>query len=230
MLKRVFFILAIPAALVFFKAQAEGGVVPLGIGGTRAEAGVRSFQELRQTNVVKQRWDMSCGAAALSTLLTYHYNDPVPESEIIIGILKTTDPMKVRARGGFSLMDLKKFTDRYGYKGAGYAELTLDDLTGFKTPAIIPVNIKNYDHFVVFRGAYGDRVLFSDPVYGAVSMQKKRFLEIWKNGIGFFLKKEGAELPGGLLPSAEDFLVTDGAALRRAVSGIRPDPPTRHGP
>jgi hypothetical protein len=38
---------------------------------------VRSLQEIRQEGVVIQKWDTSCGAAALATVLTYSLQDPV---------------------------------------------------------------------------------------------------------------------------------------------------------
>ena len=38
---------------------------------------VRSLLEIRRENVIVQRWDVSCGAAALATLLTYHHGRPV---------------------------------------------------------------------------------------------------------------------------------------------------------
>ena len=37
---------------------------------------------MRHDNVVVQEWDLSCGAAALATILNYQYDDPVSEREI----------------------------------------------------------------------------------------------------------------------------------------------------
>ena len=48
-----------------------------------AERGpVKSLLEMRRDRVVVQKWDLSCGAAALATLLNYQHGDPVPEREI----------------------------------------------------------------------------------------------------------------------------------------------------
>src|SRR5437764_6580719 len=50
------------------------------------ETGVTSLRALRDAGVVKQRYDYSCGAASLATLLTYGLNDRVDED----GLLRAT--------------------------------------------------------------------------------------------------------------------------------------------
>src|SRR5674476_804769 len=81
---------------------------------------IRTLKEIRGEGVVRQRWDMSCGAAALSTVLTYDFNDNTPETAIVVWILHRTDPVRVRARGGFSLLDLKHFAQARGYHAEGF--------------------------------------------------------------------------------------------------------------
>jgi hypothetical protein len=49
---------------------------------------VRSLLEMRRENVVIQKWDLSCGAAALDILLRYEHGDPVTEREIARGLIK----------------------------------------------------------------------------------------------------------------------------------------------
>src|SRR5262245_22971123 len=66
-----------------------------------AQRPVRSLLEYRQEGVVIQQWDISCGAAALATVLTYGHRFPVSEEEVARGMLKRTDPLHVRYRGGF---------------------------------------------------------------------------------------------------------------------------------
>src|SRR5690606_13959376 len=118
-------------------------------GDLRLSQRVRSFRELREANLVRQGWDISCGSAALSTILTYQYGESYSEATIAVSILENTDPALVRRRGGFSLLDLKRFAEAVGYRAAGYSDLTLTDLMDFGVPAILPVRIRDYDHFVV---------------------------------------------------------------------------------
>ena len=67
---------------------------------------MRSLLEIRQKNVVVQQWDTSCGAAALATLLKYQHGLNVSEKQIAETMLRTGDPLQVKVRGGFSLLDL----------------------------------------------------------------------------------------------------------------------------
>ena len=68
---------------------------------------------------------MSCGAAALSTVLTYDFKDPTPETAIVVWILHRVDAARVRARGGFSLLDLKHFAEARGYHAEGFSGMTI---------------------------------------------------------------------------------------------------------
>src|SRR6476659_10278985 len=67
---------------------------------------VRSLQEIRQEGVVIQQWDTSGGAAALATVLTYSRQNPVSERDVASGMLRMAEPLKVKHRGGFSLLDM----------------------------------------------------------------------------------------------------------------------------
>ena len=74
---------------------------------------VTSLLEMRRSNVVIQEWDLSCGAAALATVLRYQYNDLVTEKEIAKTLIDRKEylenPKLVQMRQGFSLLDLKRF-------------------------------------------------------------------------------------------------------------------------
>lgn len=148
---------------------------------------VKSLGELRWNKLTRQGWDMSCGAAALSTLLTYHNGREFSELAITLSILKNSDPALVRKRGGFSLFDLKRFVRAVGFEGLGFGEMTLDDLAAFNVPAIIPVRIRDFDHFVVFRKRYGEHVLVGDPAFGNISLSAERFAKMWQSRIAFYV-------------------------------------------
>jgi predicted double-glycine peptidase len=172
-------------------------------GGTRLMTDVKSMMEIRSTQVVRQRWDYSCGSAALSTVLTHHLGDPTPESAVVVSILRRTDPVRVRSRGGFSLLDLKHYLGRRGYDSTGYVDLELHELEEFAVPPIVPVSLKGYDHFVVFRGRHGDRVVLADPAFGNMTMSVVRFLELWPSRIAFVVtsvERQATEIPIDVAP------------------------------
>jgi predicted double-glycine peptidase len=183
------------------------------------------MQEIRQARTVRQRWDYSGGSAALATILTHHYGDKTSEAVIITSILKASDPAKIRGRGGFSLLDLKRFVESRGYKGSAFTNLNLNELTGLKIPAIVPLQKEDLEHFVVFRGVRGNRVVMSDPAFGTVTMQIPGFMDMWKGGLAFIVQhRDNAQPPtGGLEPKPEELLIPDGGAVSRAITmGARP--------
>lgn len=156
--------------------------------GMRATKTVRTLKDMRNAQVVRQQWDVSCGAAALSTLLTYDFKDNTPETAVVVWMLRRTDPVKMRARGGFSLLDLKRFAQARGYRAEGFSGMSLEELADLKTAAIVPIHSKSVDHFVVVRGVFGDRVVFSDPAFGNRTMKTNKFLDVWKQGIAFIVR------------------------------------------
>jgi uncharacterized protein len=150
---------------------------------------VRSLQEIRQEGVVIQRWDTSCGAAALATVLTYSLQYPVAEREVASGMLRMTEPLKVKHQGGFSLLDLKHFVQTRGFTGSGYRAMDLEKLLSLNSP-IVPIMQYGNPHFVVVRGldAYG-RVNIADPGFGNRSMSVDDFRDVWTDGIAFVVTR-----------------------------------------
>lgn len=123
----------------------------------------------------------------MSTLLTYDFKDNTPETDIVVWILHRTNPSVVRARRGFSLLDLKHFAEARGYTAEGFSDMSLEELARQTSWVIVPVRLKGFDHFVVVKGVLGDRIFLADPGFGNVTMKTFRFKEIWKNGIVFIV-------------------------------------------
>lgn len=148
-----------------------------------AEPPVRSLLEMRQENVVMQRWDNSCAAAALATVLTYDKGFPITEEQVARGMLRQTDPLRVRHRGGFSLLDMKRYAAQVGFESDGYSDMTLEDLFAQAT-MIVPIRARGYDHFVVVRKVTDHDVHIADPGFGNYRMRRSSFAAAWP-GIGF---------------------------------------------
>ena len=154
-----------------------------------AEA-ILSLKEIRESGVVVQKWDTSCGAAAMATVLTYHFNDPVTERDVASGLLRQTEPMKVRYRSGFSMLDMKRYAKERGYKGIGFKGLSFEELRYLDAP-IVPVEFHGYNHYVVYKGLTPEgKVWLADPAYGNRTLSLERFNEAWVDGISFVLLRE----------------------------------------
>jgi predicted double-glycine peptidase len=181
----------------------------------QAREPVRSLLEMRRDNVVIQEWDLSCGAAALTTVLNQQFGDPVGEKEIARALISRKEyidnPRMVQVRQGFSLLDLKRVAESRGYVGTGYGKMTLDDLVE-RAPVLVPIVANGYNHFVIFRGRMADRVLVADPAFGNYTMRIKKFENAWIDypsfgKVGFVVSAPGGGTPmNGLAPSPEDFV------------------------
>lgn len=199
-----------------FAAALILGVATVGSVLATEKGPIKSLLEMRQDRVVVQKWDLSCGAAALATLLNYQHGDPISEKEIAKALIQRkeylADPRLVQARYGFSLLDLKRYVDRRGYEGIGYGQLTLQDLIA-RVPIMVPVNFNGYNHFVVFRGMRGDRVLMADPAWGNRTMRVEKFEDAWldypKFGkVGFIVVRHDGAMPlNYLAPRLSDFVM-----------------------
>jgi predicted double-glycine peptidase len=182
---------------------------------------VRSLLELRDDKLVRQHWDLSCGAAAIATLMTYQLGDPVSERQAALGMLRTSNIRLVRARMGFSLLDLKRFAASRGFAAAGYANLSLDELVAM-APAVAPIRVYGFGHFVVVRGRRGDRLLLGDPAFGNRTMTVEAFSQAWTGRIGFVVYPPDNPHPPNRMGAPVDlFLAPTGAALRAADSMLR---------
>ncbi len=180
---------------------------------------VRSLLEIRQQQVVIQQFDLSCGAAALATLLRYDYGDSVSEHDIAIELMRRVDylvdPDLIRQREGFSLLDLKRVAQSRGYEGTGYGGMQLDDLVRL-APLMVPINLHGYQHFVIFRGRAGNQVMLADPAWGNRTMHDIDFLRAWittaeRGGVGFLVRRHDHEAV---------FVPTENSLVPRAVDDI----------
>ena len=177
-------------------ATSAGMAAPTSTQGIAPNSGaVRSLLELRRHGVIMQQWDTRCGAAALATVLTYTFADPVPEKAIAEAMLKRTEPLRVKTRGGFSLLDLKRYAEERGYEATGYSELTVQDLVEFGA-TIVPIRVHGYNHFVVFKGIKDGNVILADPAWGNRKMRVESFEKAWLQNLGFVVSRKGTRNAG----------------------------------
>ena len=152
-----------------------------GTQGTILKKPVKSMKEMRYTGIVRQKLDISCGTAALATILKYYYARDISEADVIADILNHGD-RELIAQKGFSMLDLKLYAERTGEFRAEGFRVPFETLRKLQLPSIVLLDIKGFKHFVVLRGVLGDRVYISDPIIGRRALPVREFTEGW-NGI-----------------------------------------------
>jgi len=165
-------------------AVAQQAYIP-GLGGGDFVLPISSMKQARSRTTLIQKYDFSCGSAAVATLLTHHYGVPVTEETVFQEMYTRGDQAKIH-REGFSLLDMKRFLEARGFQADGF-ELPLDKLNEARVPAIVLINEGGYFHFVVVKGLQGQRVLLGDPARGTRVMARKDFEAIWQQRLLFVI-------------------------------------------
>jgi predicted double-glycine peptidase len=173
------------ACLLLWSGKASASDVSLSI----AEAGnynlhVISYSEIPFRTVIRQKFDYSCGSAALATLLKYHYAFETDEIKVFKFMYDAGDQDRIK-KLGFSLLDMKKYLLSLGYHADGY-HLSIQELAQAGIPAIALVQIGSYKHFVVIKGIVSGHILVGDPASGLREMPSEDFSKIW-NGVAFLI-------------------------------------------
>jgi predicted double-glycine peptidase len=183
--------------LLALATSASPAVAQITVGsGLRVAQPARSMRDLRDQNLVKQRFDFSCGAAALATLLRYGLGDDVTEAQVLTQLFALlSDNEKTTARAnGFSLLHLQRVAQARGHAAEGY-RLEPAQVSMLAGPVIVFIEPRGYKHFAVLRGVRGDRVYLADPSRGNIRMPMYAFLESWLQddgkGIVFVVEPKG---------------------------------------
>ena len=147
---------------------------------------VWSYKEIKERQIVMQKYDYSCGAAVLATILTYYWDDKTDEAYFLNKMPKlklSEKELKDRIENGLTLTDLRNLANMAHYQ-ATMAKVKFEELAQGKVPVIVGVTIRKHEHFVIFRGADDRYCYLADPIRGNIREPICDFLEQWqKNAI-----------------------------------------------
>lgn len=180
------------ALAVLFSSQptlADNMGAPLGSLGT-LHVTVESLKERAFRSTVRQRYDFSCGSAALATLLSFHYDTPTREEDTFAAMYRAGDQAKIQ-RVGFSMADMKRYLEARGFQANGF-KVGLGDFAEAGIPAIALVDNGGYRHFVVIKGISTSRVLVGDPALGTRTVPRAEFEASW-SGVVFVILNRKAQ-------------------------------------
>lgn len=153
---------------------------------------VMTWWDIPFRSVVRQRYDFSCGSAALATLLTYHYGEPTAETMPFRAMWNLGDREAIR-KVGFSMLDMKTYLASRGYRAEGF-RITVEQLKQVKRPTIVLMDLNGFKHFVVIKGVQNDRVLTGDSVLGLNQYSLADFEKHW-NGIALAIVDGAKQRP-----------------------------------
>ncbi|MBO9623874.1 MAG: C39 family peptidase [Sphingomonas sp.] len=157
----------LPNSQFFLPGATTGGI----------SVAMETMLDRRFHTVVRQRYDFSCGSAALATLLRFHYGIRASESSVFNGMWAEGDRMQIRAKG-FSLLDMRRYLGAIGLNAEGY-RVTLDQIAKTRIPGIALIVTSGYNHFVVVKGLTANEVLVGDPSRGLLVLDRKEFEKSW---------------------------------------------------
>ena len=169
---------------------------------------LKSNEEIKSKNVIKQKLDFSCGSAATATLFNYYLNDPLSEEEVIKGLFHFGNKKKIIKNRGFSLLDIKKLGNALGYVVKGY-RTNLKGLLELNMPSIVTIVLGDYKHFVIFKGYKKNRVFLADPALGNTIVTRKKFLDMWYKNIALVIKPKRRIKKNKLALKRDDLLLLE---------------------
>lgn len=205
---------ALLAATLALSAPIGAGPVNIAGGFGSFNPQARSLRELRWDTVVRQKYDFSCGSAAVATLLTHHYDRPTGEEAVFQAMYASGNQARIRAEG-FSMLDMKHFLDQQGLKADGF-RVTLDQFIRIGVPAITLINTKGYRHFVVVKGVDRNKVLLGDPAVGNAVVSREEFERLWTGTV--LAAREQTAVARAHFNSAEDWRVRPKAPIGQGVN------------
>ncbi len=142
---------------------------------------VMTWWDIPFRSIVRQRYDFSCGSAAVATLLTFHYGQRTAESNAFTAMWEKGEQATIQ-QFGFSMFDMKTYLNDIGYRAEGF-RMSIAQLRQSKRPVIAMIEVRGYKHFVVVKGVRDDKVLTGDPALGLKEYDIADFAKAW-NGIG----------------------------------------------
>ena len=156
---------------------------------------VRDYRSLKRVNIVMQRRDYSCGAAALATIGKFYWGDNVDEEFFlrILDLILTVEEAKERVENGLAMADLRKAAVKAGYQ-AVVGKLTFEKLGDSKVPLIVGITVDDFDHFVVYRGTDGRYVYLADPIRGNLRIPAPVFIKQWQENAVLAIAKPGRKV------------------------------------
>ncbi len=135
---------------------------------------IKTWKDLRDSNIEKQDEDFSCGSASVATILRSFYGKNVYEKDILCEVIR------IGGDGAASFADLEQAVKKFGFKAIGLA-LSFGKLKSIKIPAIVYLRYRDKDRFSVIRGVNEEGLVWlGDPSWGNRKFTESHFKSMWE--------------------------------------------------
>lgn len=202
------------ALILLTIASGQAGDLPVSVGGGLFSVPVKSVKEARFETVIKQRYDFSCGAAAIATLLTFYYDRPTTEQDAFLAMYEAGDKNQIKA-AGFSLFDMKGYLESKGLRADGF-KIGLDKLATARIPAITIIETNGFRHFIIVKGITDKEVLVGDPALGTKIYSRADFEAVWKDVV--FVIRDEVKVAQSNFNDERDWRVRQAAPIGTALT------------
>lgn len=181
----------------------------LALPATAFSADFSDWVSRRDTGVVRQEREYSCGVAALATYLTHYWGQPVSEASLLALLVEHSGRWALPAdwrEQGVSWRVLQRMAGHFGLQAAGL-RVSPELLFSLRVPALVRLQVRGQAHFSLLRGVDSrGRVQLADPSWGNQILRREAFLALWASQEGqgsVMLLHPGTD--SGLLPRNEYF-------------------------
>lgn len=127
---------------------------------------------MRDIDLIRQSKKLSCGSAALATIMKYYLNIDGFDEGTALNFLDNKDSEA-------TFLDLQNIAKKLNIESLGLF-ISKEEFLSINKPVIAYIKTPlEYDHFVVIKGIYGDNILIGDPAVGNYVLNKKTFFNYW---------------------------------------------------
>lgn len=177
----------------FLRSSGRLLITPSFVLGLCGSAAAQTFHGNRFRGVLPQEFDMSCGIAAVRTLLAVLGSEPPPERDLVLRRLASMASERAAhaLAHGFSLADLRDLLMVYGVQAVavrgGLRQLLAVDRIG-----IVHLRTREGGHFAVLHGMQVDdgRLVLLDPSRGRLALKPYQLEAEW-TGVALLVVSAG---------------------------------------
>lgn len=169
-----FIVIFLSNVMIMPFSQASESHIHLSYQTTSGNLPIKTWKDLRDSNIEKQDEDFSCGSASVATILRFFYGKEVYEKDILDEVIR------IGKDGTASFSDLEQAVKKFRFKAIGLA-LSFEKLKSLKIPAIVYLRYRDKDHFSVIRGVNQQGLVWlGDPSWGNRKFSENQFRAMWE--------------------------------------------------